>query len=169
MRVRTTNHKEKLMNDSDCKRIKEDRDYLQRELDREREDARIRDEREHQERETRRKERIEEARAAMAHANDWNDAFHKGLRLIAKECALEESLRDDPEYQPADGFHKWHETVTAARVIYSEEMQTVEAEIARIRQEALNRVGDRVEKETPNQFATAQAFRENNPQFLVDW
>lgn len=116
-------------------------------------------------------------------AATWPEAFAKGIPRIRREqveearynreieeaLAAKPELASDPVYRVETGFAAWLQTVEAARQIYDEEMQAVEAQIAELRRAALNRVAERVERETPNTFDTADAFRRDDPSFLVAW
>lgn len=153
-------------------RLKRENEQLQRELEEQRYQEQERRERAEREREQHRRELQEQREQELRTARDWPDAFHKGLVLISREAHEEarDNARyaDDPEWKGDTWFADWQREVERAQVLYREEEQAVEAQIAALRAGMLARVADRLEAEFPKGH-TAEALRDDNPDFLVNW
>jgi hypothetical protein len=155
-----------------CDKLKRENDNLRQEL-RDRQDEELRrSDQEYQNRQDRRERERREYRESLQYADDWPDAFQKGLIRIREEVNEEEAnnreLVDEPAFKVEHFFADWEKQVLRARDIYREVMAEADQEISKIRENALAKVAERHAAEF-GENSTAQALRENNPQFLTYW
>jgi hypothetical protein len=153
-----------------CESLKRDNDYLQSEVDdyRRREEERI-EKNQRAERE-RREERQREYQESLCHAEDWPEAFRKGLIRMASEAAFEETYFQEFPDERGKGFSFANhiKEVERAEEVYDEVMADVEKQIQALREGALDRIADKLEEEGCND-SLVEAFREDNPEYLTYW
>lgn len=153
-------------------RLKRENDRLQRELEEQRYQEQERREQEERQHEQARREAREAREEALRTVSGWPDAFQKGLFLIGREAR--EEARDnaryaaDPDWKQDTWFQDWEREVRRAQALYAEELEAAEAQIQAVRAGMLAKVADRLETEFPAGH-TAEALRDNNPDFLVNW
>ncbi len=120
--------------------------------------------------------RRREAQDSQHIAHDWEEAFRKGLRLAQREAndeAADEAKWPDADPPVGTFFREWVEHIKRAEQLYRDEMQSVREQVrayeARLRNEALTRIAERLEAEFPAARETAEAIREDNHEYLVCW
>jgi len=147
-----------------CENIKRENAYLNDQLAdiREREERRLEDERRASK--ERRRQQQRDYRESLCHASDWPEAFSKGLMRIEAEASTENPV-DDPDMW----FTRWRDEVKYAQAIYTELMAAAQAEIDAIHQRVLSQTADKVEARFGLIDGTAQALRNNDPEFLTNW
>lgn len=155
-------------------------EYLEFELERERDTNRQYREAETRKAKEQREERERQREESMYWAEDWEDAFSKCLRLVRQQIADEdkfmEKYGDRPKVQsdPEDYFHRYEPVVVFAQQAYNEEMQGVEEQINKLRQQAREKAAQRLldkygENNELGQIDLAQSLRDDDPQYLVGW
>lgn len=159
-------------NRESCETIKRERDDLRYEVEGMRADRERQQERADEERERRRRQLKEEISERLASVDNWPEAFHLGIPLIVREAQSEEAdnakYGDDPEWHITHFFSDWLKQVQRARNVHAEVMADVEKQIAALRLQGLATVADRLVVEF-GETETAQAFRDNRPDFLTYW
>lgn len=149
---------------------------LKAELEQMRYEQERRQQQEEEDRQARRREREEMRRQEMCEARDWSDAFQKGLPRARHEAAHEAADNaaidaGTPGWEGATRstfFADWVREIERAQALHAEVMAEAEEEIRRIRETALGKVADRLAAEF-GETETAQALREDNPEYLVNW
>jgi hypothetical protein len=155
-----------------CEQVKRERDTLRYEVEdyRERYERKIEEEQEAKEEHRRQFKR--QAQERLAEVDNWPEAFRLGIPLIVKEAQSEEfdnrKYGDDPEWKQTRFFKEWLAQVHRARDIYNEIMVDIERQIAELRKKGLADVAERLDAEY-GETETAQAFRDNRPDFLTYW
>jgi hypothetical protein len=165
-----------LNTDRNCENLKREVETLRYEADQRREQ----EEADHYRQEERRRQQKREHEESLCYADNWPDAFNKGMIRLAKEADLENRLFStlsaaDRERYGTPYFQGYLEEVRRTQQIYYEELKNSEPVIAELefqieqeRLRALARVADRLQAEFPNSEGP-QAFRDNNPDYLVNW
>lgn len=160
------------MRTESCESVKHERDNLRYEVENMRDDRERQREREDEDRERRRRQLKEEISERLASVDNWPEAFQLGIPLIVREAQSEEAdnhkYGDDPEWKQTHFFKDWLTQVQRAREIHGEVMADVEKQIAALRLQGLSVVADRLVAEL-GENETAQAFRDNRPDFLTYW
>jgi len=155
-----------------CESLKRERDELRYQVEEYRAERERQIEREQEEGERRRRRLKEEISERLASVDNWQQAFSLGIPLIVKEAQSEEfdnhKYGDDPEWHVTHFFNDWLKQVQRAREIYGEVMADVEKQIAALRLQGLSAVADRLVAEF-GEIETAQAFRDNRPDYLTYW
>lgn len=157
-----------------CDEIKRERDDLRYQVEDLRAGEERRREQEEQDRERRQRQFKEQISERLASVDNWPEAFRLGIPLIVREAQFEESdnakYGDDPEWKTTHFFRDWLGQVQRARDIHNEVMADVERQIAALRLQGLASVADRLVAEFgENANETAQALRDNRPDFLTNW
>jgi hypothetical protein len=148
--------------------------YLHIENDRLRRELEAMREERSQEREQMRQDMREEHRRSQCEAENWEDAFTKGLDRYRVEAATEvadnESIGDagDPYFQPDFFFSEMVPKVEQAQSIYLLQMRSLNRVIERMKQDAREAIAKRIEEET-GLDELAQAMRDDNHLWLVEW
>lgn len=155
-----------------CDGIKRERDDLRYQVEDLRADEERRREQEEQDRERRKRQLKEDISERLASVDNWPEAFQLGIPLIVREAQSEEfdnhKYGDDPEWEITHFFNDWLKQVQRARDIHSEVMSDIEKQIVALRLQGLATVADRLVAEF-GESATAQAMRDNRPDFLTYW
>lgn len=161
---------------------KREYERLQQEIDDQRYEDERRREKEFRERENNREQARRDYQESLCYAEDWNDAFSKGLIKYSQEAREEQRAENqypgEPEFEDRF-FREMVIEVERASEVYQEEMKKVEEnirlireraeqEIAAVEQQAREKAAARLDELFPNS-TTAQALRENNPNYLTDW
>ena len=116
-----------------------------------------------------RKQRQAERQAAMCYAEDWADAFCKGLARARRESKDEQREAElYPNAPPTMFFTNWLAQIEAAQKMYNDEMRELQPRLAELRKAAHERIAARVEVEL-GESGLADALREDQPGYLVNW
>jgi triphosphoribosyl-dephospho-CoA synthetase len=140
-----------------CESTRRERDDLRYQVEDLRADQKRRREQEEQDRGRRRRQLKEEISERLASVDNWPEAFQLGIPLIVREAQSEEAV-----------FNDWLKQVQRAREIHGEVMADVEKQITALRLQDLSTVADRLVAEF-GEIETAQAVRDNRPDFLTYW
>ena len=155
-----------------CESLKRERDDLRYQVEDMRAEQERQREREQEESERRRRQLKEQISERLASVDNWQEAFQLGIPLIVREAQSEEAdnhkYSEDPDWHVTHFFSDWLKQVQRAREIYGEVMSDVEKQIAALRLQGLSTVADRLVAEF-GEIETAQAFRDNRPDFLTYW
>lgn len=155
-----------------CETIKRERDDLRYQVEDMRADRERAIEHAERDRERRQRQLKEEISERLASVDNWPEAFQLGIPLIVREAQSEESdnakYGDDPEWHVTHFFNDWLKQVQRAREIHGEVMADIERQIIALRLQGLSTVADRLVAEF-GEVETAQAFRDNRPDFLTYW
>lgn len=156
---------------------KREYEYLkQQEEDRKWREQQQRD-REYREREAARLARKEEYEESLTWAEDWPDAFHKGIIRFQREANDEAACRakyGEDEFNDTY-FTDTLEEARYAQTLYFEEQKSAADQIAELEKQidaikaaALKRAGERVKEKYPKGFI-GQALEDDTPNMLTNW
>lgn len=145
---------------------------LQREMDDVKWRQQQRQEREAREREEKRREERRAWQDAQLHANDWYDAFDKGIRRYRQEAVeekqAEEAYPEDPHFTHDQFFQNMVNQAEFAQQAYQEAMTEARVKIAEIEKQARESAAAKVDGQFPGS-TIAEALREDNPNYLTNW
>lgn len=127
-----------------------------------------------------RRERKQQWAHDQCHAENWVDAFQKGLDRYRQEANEEESLNEKMSENEDQYFQTNIDTfftgmlpkIERAQAIYAQQINPIEAKIRQMRNDARYAIADAIEREYPDDNAMkelAEALRDDNWDWLVDW
>lgn len=162
---------------------KREYERLERQIEDDEYDRRLERDQEYEQREQERRRRRAEAEEMLHYADNWGEAFSKGLTLFRREASEEAHAAaqypDEPNMQEL-WFGGQVEQIEFAQSAWSDEMRAIAEEVHRIRKEAdakiaaleaqaRNKAADRVDGKFGETCLVSEFLRDDNPNGLTEW